>query len=65
MSEPYDTSTGEPLGADEIAAREPLWRIVHGEELPSETLAMLRTLRLSVIETILEGEPPPPPVDDA
>jgi hypothetical protein len=46
--------------AQSLAATEALWRVVRGEKVPPETLAMLRTLRLSALEEILsdgDGEP--------
>jgi hypothetical protein len=48
-----DAAEGPDL-ADQIA-RELLLRIVRGEKLPSETLAIIRTLRMSDIEALLAG----------
>jgi hypothetical protein len=51
-----DPSSGIPdddLRPEEIAARQSLWRIARGEDVPSETLVMLRTLRLGAIKRLL------------
>jgi hypothetical protein len=61
VTDPPAGSAHEDLGPDEIAAREPLLRLARGEKIPSETLELLRTLRISTLETLLSDDEPPPP----
>jgi hypothetical protein len=64
VTDPPAGSAHEDLGPDEIAAREALLRLARGEKIPSETLELLRTLRISTVETLLADDEPPPPSGD-
>jgi hypothetical protein len=62
-----ETPTGTPnddLRPEEIAARQSLWRVARGEPVASETLIMLRTLRLGAIKKILSERESEPRVGD-
>src|SRR5688572_5684076 len=59
VSDLHASNPHDDPGPEEVAA---LWRVVRGETVPSETIDMLRALRLSALKEILskvDGEPPP------
>lgn len=59
-------SSDDDLTPREIAARDALLQVAHGERVSSETLAMLRSLRIGAIKRLLaEGDEQQPSLTDA